>query len=368
MTVYQITSKANKLAGIFANPYLLRNAGDTTIYLGTDSSLSVGTQSLSLTAGSTLNWAGGSELWAITTTGQTGVLEVMQDAGSAFTPGPTNVTAKINDPVQVFGTISLTGSAVDLGTYVNNAVPRSAIIPAYEGGAPTLVDLIIPDSIQTLRISTGSNTNVSTTAIVTFYLWLEWRDTVGTVVYTEAVSGVWGTTAYYTVPKRSNRVSIRACNPSSNAGTPGDPSMDIGCRVVGFTTDLPQSYYSKVLSPIFSSPVLSSIGHSLSLGDGNSGGSYTWSPAGTAYTTISSFMGPAYFVLQNSGGAAATFILRALAPETLSGTQNWSLFRAQSLAAGTTVSANLFLPASPIELLASGPASGVIFSLAQANT
>lgn len=109
MPVRPVTDRATWQSGTFTRAYIVKNSGDTTVYLGQDSSLTVATRAFSLPSGSTLNWAGDTELWAVTDAGAQGELEVLYDASSAFTPGPDKVTATIDGPVTVNGNVGVTG-------------------------------------------------------------------------------------------------------------------------------------------------------------------------------------------------------------------------------------------------------------------
>lgn len=108
MSVFLVTQNANKVSGIFTRPYLVRNGGDKTVYLGQDSSLSPGNQSISMPPGSTLNWSGDTDLWACTDIGESSNLEVLYTGDSAFTPGPTDVNATINPILDNLFYISVT--------------------------------------------------------------------------------------------------------------------------------------------------------------------------------------------------------------------------------------------------------------------
>ncbi|QOI67171.1 hypothetical protein SEA_MUFFINTHECAT_27 [Microbacterium phage MuffinTheCat] len=124
---WTITNRPNLLSGVYAQPYLIRNAGSVDVLLGQDSSLAPGSQSLTLSPGSTFQWSGESELWAMTVTG-TSSLETMQTAGSVFTPAPANVNLNPGATVGLdpSSTVGLNpGSSVGLtpGTSVDTNIP-----------------------------------------------------------------------------------------------------------------------------------------------------------------------------------------------------------------------------------------------------
>lgn len=95
MSVFIVTPTPNLVSGPYSRPYLVRNAGTAVVYLGQDSSLAVGAHAISMPGGSTLNWSGDTQLWAMTAAGESSTLEILYTGDSAFTPGPTNVNATI---------------------------------------------------------------------------------------------------------------------------------------------------------------------------------------------------------------------------------------------------------------------------------
>lgn len=86
-----VTDRASFVAGSNSQPFIVRNDGVKTVYLGQDSSLSVSSRDFTLTPGSSLNWGASTELWAICDAGETSALEWMYDSNTSFTPGPSNV-------------------------------------------------------------------------------------------------------------------------------------------------------------------------------------------------------------------------------------------------------------------------------------
>lgn len=92
MTVSEISDNAKFISGIYSQPFIVRNDGKETVYLGQDSSLTVGSRSFTLAPGSSLNWGAGTELWAITDPGKSSRLEWMYDSNTSFTPGPSSVS------------------------------------------------------------------------------------------------------------------------------------------------------------------------------------------------------------------------------------------------------------------------------------
>lgn len=138
MSVFPVTEHANKISGVFSRPYLVKNAGLKTVYLGQDSSLTVGTQAISMNPGGTLNWAGDTtELWALCAPGETSTLELLYTGDSAFTPGPTSVSifsdteelynATTNFPIGPINILPVTDVSLysSLLVYVNSPAPLS---------------------------------------------------------------------------------------------------------------------------------------------------------------------------------------------------------------------------------------------------
>jgi len=106
MSVVPVDSSATFVSGTFTRPYLVKNSGKETIYLGQDSSLSVIARAFSLPAGSTLNWSGETELWAITDTGLASELEILYTGENSFTPAPGTVISRLANAPTLLGTFT----------------------------------------------------------------------------------------------------------------------------------------------------------------------------------------------------------------------------------------------------------------------
>lgn len=150
MSVYTVTPSAQELSGVYSNAYNIRNAGGVDVYLGTDSSLSPDTRSVTLTPGSTATWGGKTPLWAVCDTDSQGQLELiytddlqLTSAGSvnvvggtveatingdvtatldgpvALEPG-TSVQANVSGPVTVGNVVTTVGDYGTVTNYVNN--------------------------------------------------------------------------------------------------------------------------------------------------------------------------------------------------------------------------------------------------------
>lgn len=112
MPVYPVTDSAKFISGTFIRPYIVKNSGDETVYLGQDSSLTVATRAFSLPVGSTLNWSGDTELYAVTDAGVTSEIELLFTGENSFTPGPSTVQNRSITDV----TTLATGSRAIAGT------------------------------------------------------------------------------------------------------------------------------------------------------------------------------------------------------------------------------------------------------------
>lgn len=121
MTVHQVTDVAKFVSGIYTRPYIVKNSGDNTVYLGQDSSLTVTTRAFSLPAGSTLNWSGTTELWAVTDIGLIAELELLYTGENSFSPGPSTVFAKSASDVVLIReeTINYQAGAISGGGSLN---------------------------------------------------------------------------------------------------------------------------------------------------------------------------------------------------------------------------------------------------------
>lgn len=108
MTVQFITAERPAfVSGIYTRPYTVRNAGSKDVYLGQDSSLTVGTRSITLTRGATMQWSGDTELWAICAPGEETSIEYIYEGASSVTDG-ANVT-EIDGPVSIDGPVTVEG-------------------------------------------------------------------------------------------------------------------------------------------------------------------------------------------------------------------------------------------------------------------
>lgn len=144
MPVIPITSSniPTRISGVYSKPYMLHNTGAVTLYLGLDGSVNAIQRELTLTPGSTVNWDGKTELWAISAiTGVQGEVELIYNANTSFTPAPSSVG--INTPVL------LGGQAVILAdTSLANATFASIPIPTPEKYAGFMIHAGLNDSAK----------------------------------------------------------------------------------------------------------------------------------------------------------------------------------------------------------------------------
>lgn len=82
------------VAGVYTRPFLIKNSGNATVYLGQDSSLTVASRAFSIAPGGTLNWEGKTELWAIADKGSVSEMEVLYTGNTSSTPGPSIVGSR----------------------------------------------------------------------------------------------------------------------------------------------------------------------------------------------------------------------------------------------------------------------------------
>lgn len=115
MTVYNVRDTPDMISGVFTRPYIVKNSGAAVIYLGQDSSLTVETRAFSLPSGSTLNWSGSTELWAVTDTDKLGELEVLYTGENSFSPGPSTVTAKSSNAPVLLARVPITITGLEGG-------------------------------------------------------------------------------------------------------------------------------------------------------------------------------------------------------------------------------------------------------------
>lgn len=352
MTVRQITTTPGFQSGVFSRPYLVRNSGDTTVYLGQDSSLTVQTRNISLPAGASLNWEGETELWAMVESG-VGELEVLYDANSAFTPGPTSVG--INGPVQVFGTVAMNGRAYFLGNF-QGTLNRSTVTPAYIDGVQVAVFLDIPDDVQTIRFEINNDRSSVGDDVGRYYAWLEWQEEVTpgiyTTIYSEAVASMTGSRAFLTIPKRTNTLNITVCNPQTNPAFMDGATIRI--RVSGFTSTLPQTYYNEVFTIPPGLTAITVVNQQFSqLSVGSSGIFFnTQAPLGNSLVALSTFMGTTDLHLElTSGFGAGTTVdmdVFAYSPETVAYASSTRILSARGLVVDDIKDYVLNLPALPI--------------------
>lgn len=240
MTVRVVTDKAQFQSGVFSRPYLVRNSGATTVYFGQDSSLTPATRAVSLPPGSSLNWQGSTELWAVCATGQTGELEIMQDANSAFTPGPS--TVNIAGTVPVSGSVDTSGSNVNVSGSVTTNLPVVTLLNVssitYAAGAVYKSfnngNLLDVSPYQTLRIVVSSNNIGPLTSIEYGYrIAIQWFSNSN--LTERAHNSNYGTVEWFVTVKSTDMyigVELDMLGPANN----------LNVAVYGYKVALPENY------------------------------------------------------------------------------------------------------------------------------
>lgn len=152
MPVYGINDSPKFISGTYTRPYIVKNSGDNPVYLGQDSSLTVPTRAFSLPAGSTLNWSGDTELWAVTDGGLTGELELLFTGENSFTPGPSNL--KLSSAITLLDTISL--------PYIGGASSVSKLGLPVEVSDYSSIILIVSNSTSSATDGALASTNYIT--------------------------------------------------------------------------------------------------------------------------------------------------------------------------------------------------------------
>lgn len=99
MTVFQLSTSPTQLQSGYAGGFLVHNNGTNPAYLGLDSSVSHGTQSITLVPGASLTWNG--ELWGVCDNGLPTTLETALQGQGHSAPGPSSVVASLSGPVAI---------------------------------------------------------------------------------------------------------------------------------------------------------------------------------------------------------------------------------------------------------------------------
>lgn len=124
MTVANVGGIAQRLESSYTGSYLVHNSGTAPAYLGVDSSVMIGTQSVTLVPGASLNWSG--ELWAVATAAAPTTLEIALQGLGHSAPGPSSVA--LTSPVSlangtavgIQGKVSLNNAPVQIYNQVQN--------------------------------------------------------------------------------------------------------------------------------------------------------------------------------------------------------------------------------------------------------
>ncbi len=213
MTVVTVGGAQPKfIAGVYSNPFLVRNSGEATVYLGQDSSLSVIARAITLGPGASLNWQGKTELWAITDAGETGELEWLYDADTTITPGPDVVTTRL-----VYETL-----------YQNLTTPIQPSV------VNTLIDSVDVDAYQSLMVSITAPAAI-TCSTPTFTLRVRQYSAAGLIVHTAEprFSGL----GNFTVPLIGSLVTVSVYGDSSFISTNREITISATNALLG------RSYY-----------------------------------------------------------------------------------------------------------------------------
>lgn len=358
MPVFPVAPSPNKISGIFTRPYLVKNGGVKTVYLGQDSSLTVGTQSISLPAGGSLNWSGETELWACTAPGETSNLEILYTGDSAFVPGPSQVDATITDPV------TINGPSRELANGVANLIPVSNASPGYQGtNQPTIVTLYpIPTDVQSLYIRAymGDVIPTSTSVLQTGYLWLQWYSSnpvpgPAVQIHTEAIPLAYGFTVNTIIPKRADYLRITAVNPIPN---PAISTCSITARVIGFSTQVEESFATDIITPTRSSISTLQINSEpfsfFNISDTQIDLQGITASTATLYTTISHKAGPTTISVRTGSygaGQNVTLSLRGNQPEVNGSSSYGFAFTSGPLPTDSQLSFQAILPPLPLQLV-----------------
>lgn len=107
MPTYTVQSSALQLSTLYSKPYQIRNSGDATIYLGKDTTVSSGQYDWSLSPGDTLGFGAETFLYVICAPGESSTLEQQYGALGNFTPGPSNVLARLSNDLTLLATETL---------------------------------------------------------------------------------------------------------------------------------------------------------------------------------------------------------------------------------------------------------------------
>lgn len=147
-----IGERPSFVAGVYTRPFLIKNSGNATVYLGQDSSLTVASRAFSIAPGGTLNWEGKTELWAITDKGSTSEMEVLYTGNTSSTPGPSIVGSR-NVWKSVVDVTGVTVPVLELLSYAvadvtNYSTLQVNIRGEYLNGATPNMDYPIVVAIQ----------------------------------------------------------------------------------------------------------------------------------------------------------------------------------------------------------------------------
>lgn len=104
MPNYTIQDQAIQLSGLYSEPYQIRNSGNATVYLGKDTSVSNAQYDWSLNPGDTLGFTAQTYLYLICAPGESSTLEQQYGALGNFTPGPSDVLARLSNDLTLLDT------------------------------------------------------------------------------------------------------------------------------------------------------------------------------------------------------------------------------------------------------------------------
>lgn len=178
MPVYPVGPRAAFVSSVYSQKYIVKNTDpQNTVYLGQASDLTIPTRAFSLPPGSTLNWSGETELWAMTDPGKTAEIELLYTGENSFSPGPSVVSLKNTAAVLVDNTAGIT---VGNGTYpiyagsTGDASTISVRVDATLSATP-----FITSAIAQLQVAWLADDGVTIVSYDWCYFWsgglLDWK-------------------------------------------------------------------------------------------------------------------------------------------------------------------------------------------------
>lgn len=184
-------TEALQLSQMITGQALLQNTGDSTVYMGPDTSVTSLNYELSLPPGATVNWEGG-DLFAICAATETSAIGIKYGANTSITPGPSTVTSVGQADVLYAVSGPLPSGIKDLtnvGKYdfvvvswsANNggynATPRAMFLSWYTPNPPGANILVDSDSVLYVDSNAGAPVTVIR-AVKSDVLRLDWASTI----------------------------------------------------------------------------------------------------------------------------------------------------------------------------------------------